>query len=85
MTEHNPSSFALAAEAGERRFRRARKDHRCAHARIAERGNNERVAAVCRRTIAKGELYLEGDPDPYYAGGFGHDRYCMACAEAGLA
>lgn len=48
-------------------IRRARKQHRCDW--------------DCKGTIAVGDLYVEGDCDPYEAGGFGHDRICLACAE----
>lgn len=60
----------------------ARKRHRCVNAAAAERGNPA-VADICKRVIEKGEQYVEGDANPYEAGGFGFDRGCLACAEAG--
>ena len=50
--------------------RTARKDHGCDYWRGA--------AGRCRNPIHAGERYVEGDPNPT-AGGFGHDRYCLAC------
>ncbi len=34
----------------------------------------------CGHWIAGGELYLQGDTNPYEAGGFAHDRLCLKCA-----
>lgn len=34
-----------------------------------------------RHVIIAGERYVEGDVDPDYAGGFGHYRICLKCAE----
>lgn len=34
--------------------------------------------AECR--IEVGDRYVEGDVDPYSAGGFGRDRVCLRCA-----
>lgn len=58
-------------------IRTARKDHRCADAARSERLG----LTKCLRVIRKGDKYVEGDCDPDYAGGFGHDRYCMECAD----
>lgn len=33
--------------------------------------------------IKKGDLYVEGERDPYRAGGFAHERYCAECAIPG--
>lgn len=35
----------------------------------------------CGNMINKGDSYVEGDMDPYKAGGFGFDRLCMACGD----
>jgi hypothetical protein len=64
--------------------RTARKQHRCANAHAAILGNLL-VKDICTRVIKPGEQYVEGEVDPYYAGGFGHDRICKPCADAGQA
>lgn len=69
----------------DRIVRTARKQHRCVTAELAERGTRPDVSAVCTITINPGEQYVEGDPNPYKAGGFGHDRICLPCAKAGFA
>lgn len=63
--------------------RTARVKHRCANAGRASRGVE--WAQICKREIAPGEQYREGEMNPYEAGGYGYDRYCMACVEAGVA
>lgn len=35
----------------------------------------------CRKPIPAGAFYIEGDVDPDYAGGFGHERYCADCVD----
>ena len=55
-------------------IRRARKAHRCGYWHGLANGGR------CRTVIQPGDLYAEGDPDPDYAGGFGLERYCLACA-----
>ncbi len=67
----------------DRRVRTARKVWRCVNAHARKVGNP--AAAMCRMDIHPGEQYVEGDRDPYSAGGFGHDAICMACAKAGAA
>lgn len=57
-------------------IRTARKAGRCANRHAAIAGN----APGCTLMIEAGDRYLEGDIDPYSAGGFGHDRLCMPCA-----
>lgn len=47
--------------------RKARKRHACENPQ-------------CPRDIERGDLYVEGDIDPYRAGGFGHERFCIVCA-----
>jgi hypothetical protein len=64
-------------------FRKARKEHRCANAKAAKRGLE--WAQHCSLTIKAGERYAEGDLDPYSAGGFGRERFCMSCVDRGLA
>lgn len=64
-----------------RKVRRARKAGRCVSYRAAEAGN----APECLRLIKVGDQYVEGEIDPYLAGGFGHERVCLACAKAGHA
>lgn len=66
-------------------YRTARKRHRCVNAALAERETREDVTAVCKVWIERGDRYLQGDVDPYYAGGFGHDRICLGCDEAKFA
>lgn len=39
-----------------------------------------KCADRCGFHIPSGVLYLEGDVDPYGAGGFAHDRLCLKCA-----
>ncbi|HET8638123.1 MAG TPA: hypothetical protein VFL96_14840 [Acidobacteriaceae bacterium] len=51
-----------------RMIRRARKAGRCAQYRL------------CKHEIQRGELYAEGELDPYTAGGFALERYCLPCA-----
>lgn len=34
----------------------------------------------CGYWLGGGQLYLQGEVDPYRAGGFGHDRICLKCA-----
>lgn len=75
----------MDAAAEDRIIRKARKQHRCVTASLAERGTRPDVSAVCKRVIKPGEQYVEGDTNPYKAGGFGHDRICMPCAKAGFA
>lgn len=48
-------------------IRTARKAGKCAGFRF------------CGTIIQPGDLYV--DCDPYKAGGFGHDRHCLACAQ----
>ncbi len=64
--------------------RTARVEHRCCNAAMAERGVNTLVAN-CHRTIKAGEHYIQGEIDPYRAGGFGHEYVCMDCADRGNA
>lgn len=64
-------------------IRTARKRHRCVNASCAERGLE--WAASCARYIEPGQQYVQGDPDPYRAGGFGHDYICKPCADGGHA
>lgn len=64
--------------------RTARKRHRCINAHAADVGN-PLVADLCTRWIEPGQPYAEGEPDPYYAGGFGRDRACLPCANGGHA
>lgn len=52
-------------------IRRARKAGKCAGFR------------QCGTTIQPGDEYVEGDPQYDNAGGFGRDRYCLACGEQG--
>jgi len=33
----------------------------------------------CGNMINVGDLYVQGDCDPYEAGGFAHDRMCLSC------
>lgn len=56
--------------------RRARKRWKCCNAHAASAGN----APDCRRYIEAGEQYVEGDIDPYLAGGFGRDKLCLGCS-----
>ena len=65
-----------------KRFRTARKLHKCANSSKSTRGVE--WAAHCNLTICPGEQYEEGDRAPDIAGGFGHDRFCMSCSERGL-
>jgi len=37
----------------------------------------------CARSITQGELYIEGDLDPYEAGGFARHRWCVKHLEGG--
>lgn len=54
-------------------IRRARKAGRCEYW-LGERGR-------CTNRIEAGDEYLEGEfSDDCKAGGYGRDRYCMACA-----
>ena len=57
-------------------IRTARKAGRCANRHASLAGN----ADGCTLTIETGDRYLEGDCDPYSAGGFGRDRICLPCA-----
>lgn len=65
------------------RLRTARKAGRCANAHAAEVGN-ALVKDVCKRTIGVGDQYVEGELNET-AGGFGRDRVCKPCADAGQA
>ena len=49
-------------------IRKARKPGRCADYRH------------CHTIIRPGDLYAEGDVDPYTAGGFANERLCLECA-----
>jgi hypothetical protein len=51
------------------RIRTARKAGKCADFRH------------CGNMIEVGDLYVEGEGDPYKAGGFGRERLCLACGE----
>jgi hypothetical protein len=61
----------------------ARKAGPCANAAAAKRGVE--WAQDCSLMIAAGDHYVDGDLNLDKAGGFGRDRYCMSCAERGLA
>lgn len=52
-------------------IRKARKAGKCAEFRH------------CGNRIEVGDRYVQGDINPYEAGGFAHDRLCLKCAEAG--
>ncbi len=52
--------------------RTARKEHGCDYWLGTSNGG------VCGKTIRAGERYAEGDRNAT-AGGFGFDRYCLAC------
>jgi len=49
--------------------RRARKTYTC----------DGWTSRLCRTQINPGDLYVEGDPAPDRAGGFGTYRYCAKC------
>lgn len=66
-------------------IRTARKRHRCVNAGLAERGARPDVTAVCAVHIERGDQYIQGDCDPYSAGGFGYERICLPCRKAGFA
>ena len=66
-------------------YRTDRKRGMCVTGPLAERGTRPDVTAVCKVWIEPGDQYREGDPDPYYAGGFGKERVCMGCDKAGFA
>ena len=53
-------------------WRRARKSYPCDY--------NKGRGVYCTNQIEAGDVYLEGEMDPYKAGGFGNDRYCQLCA-----
>jgi hypothetical protein len=53
------------------RIRTARKEGRCQY------GFCERTGARCRGVIKPGDHYVEGEIDPFTAGGFGRERWCM--------
>lgn len=55
------------------RIRRARKDYRCDYWRGLQNGG------MCKTRIKAGDLYAEGERNDT-AGGYGVDRYCLACA-----
>ncbi len=55
-------------------IRRARKPFTCGYWRGKLNGG------FCKHVVQRGELYAEGEGDPYNAGGFGRDRYCLDCA-----
>lgn len=57
-------------------IRTAMKTHLCVNAHAHRAGN----APNCRVTIKKGDRYEQGDVDPYFAGGFGHERVCLGCS-----
>jgi hypothetical protein len=59
-------------------IRTARKAGNCANIGAARAGN----APDCKQRINPGDKYEQGDPDPYLAGGFGHDRICSGCSKA---
>jgi hypothetical protein len=56
-------------------IRRARKEYSCDEA--TGWGDTYRR---CKAPINPGDQYVEGDTDPYRAGGFGRDRICLKCA-----
>jgi hypothetical protein len=60
-------------------IRTARKAGRCANHRAAAAGN----AKACKVRIEVGDQYAEGESSIDIAGGFGRDRICMGCVEAG--
>lgn len=64
-------------------WRTARKRGRCANAHAADVGN-PKVADICKRYIEPGDRYVEGELNES-AGGFGRDRICKPCADAGQA
>lgn len=66
-------------------YRTARKAGRCVNGALKSRGTNADVNQNCAGMINPGDRYREGDNDPYSAGGFGKDRVCLGCDEAGLA
>ena len=55
-------------------WRRARKSYLCDY--------NKRGGVWCTNQIEAGDVYLEGQMNPYKAGGFGNYRYCQLCAGA---
>lgn len=54
-------------------IRKARKAHRCDYFHGVRNGGR------CKTIIQPGSYYVEGEANDE-AGGFGHDRYCLACA-----
>jgi hypothetical protein len=60
-------------------LRRARKPHRCVFDRVSFDDRGTRTLIRCKTNIQPGDLYAEGDRNDD-AGGFGCDRYCLACA-----
>lgn len=54
--------------------RRARKEYHC------DEAYGWPDFKRCGRRIAIGCAYVEGDVDPYRAGGFAHERICLPCA-----
>ena len=55
-------------------WRRARKSYLCDY--------NKRGGVRCTNQIEAGDVYLEGQMNPYKAGGFGNYRFCQLCAGA---
>lgn len=62
-------------------IRTANKRHQCDNRPAHDAGNPRAIR--CARYIEPGEQYKEGASDPYRAGGFGRERFCLPCYHAG--
>jgi hypothetical protein len=64
-------------------IRRARKAYHCRACYRAGPPASATTGLAFVRAVEKkikpGDLYVEGDIDPYEAGGFGHERICLDC------
>jgi hypothetical protein len=57
-------------------IRKARKSFTCG----TFRGLIDGQRTFCQTRIEVGDSYVEGDLDPYRAGGFAHEKLCFDCA-----
>jgi hypothetical protein len=81
MIKHAPGPLTgLIGEEYDWIVRKARKAHHCRWCYSPTRTADGRLH-VPPHKIKAGELYVQGDVDPYEAGGYGHERICLGCID----
>lgn len=84
--QHTPGPLGgLVGEKYAWTVRRARIAHHCRFCYVPGPPASATTGLALTRAVGKpikaGDLYVEGDVDPYEAGGYGRERICLACID----